>query len=84
MGTKRTHALMAMFAAMAVSGTTAYTHREDYKQDLTDEQKAKLKAIAERRRNERNGLTEFKYGTESVWSLNRKNANRKAKRKGYL
>ena len=84
MGMKRTHALMTMFAAMAMSADNSFMERREYKEELTDEEKAELKSIAERKRNERNGLTEFKYGTESVWALNRKNADRKAKLKGYL
>jgi predicted transglutaminase-like cysteine proteinase len=84
MGMKKTHALMTMFAAMAMSADNSFMERREYKEELTDEEQAELKAIAERKRNERNGLTEFKYGTESVWALNRKNADRKAKRKGYL
>ena len=84
MGMKRTHALMAMFAAMAMSADNSFMERREYKERLTDEEKAELKAIAKRKLNERNGLTEFKYGTESVWALNKNNADRKAKRKGYL
>lgn len=83
-GMKRTHTLMTMLAALAVSTDNSFMKQRKYKEELTDEEKAELKDIAERKRNERNGLTEFKYGTESVWALNRKNADRKAKRKGYL
>lgn len=30
------------------------------------------------------GLKEFFYGENSVWALNKKNADRKARKKGYL
>lgn len=81
---KRTHALMTMFAAMAMSADNSFMKHREYKEKLTDEEKAELKAIAERERNKRNGLTEFEYELGSVWALNRKNADRKARKKGYL
>lgn len=84
MGMKRTHALMTMFAAMAMSADNSFMKHREYKEEFTDEEKAELKAIAERERNKRNGLTEFEYELGSVWALNRKNADRKARKKGYL
>ena len=31
-----------------------------------------------------NGLTEFQYGANKLWALNKKNADRKAKKMGWI
>jgi len=81
----KTKALMTIFAAMAMSGDDSFLRNEDYKKNLTDEEKAELKSIAKRKRNKKRGLTEFNYGkNKTIWALNQKNADRKARKKGYL
>lgn len=81
---RETRALMTMFAAMAISADNSFMSSREYKEELTEKEKEELKSVAERERNKRNGLNEFKYDLGSVWALNRSNADRKARKKGYL
>ena len=77
--------MFAMFAAMAMSGTD-YLDESGYR-ELTDKEKDELKTIAENRRLERlkqKGVNEYFYGQNVIYARNQKNANRKAKSKGYL
>jgi len=67
---------------MASMGETGYSERSEYRQ-LTDEEKA----IAEKKRLERlkeKGVNEYFYGANTVYARNQKNADRKARNKGYL
>ena len=72
-----------MFMALAMTdfGTTG---RRDYEPKESDESKMRRLARAEIERNKANGLTEFFYGENSVWAINQKNADKKAKIKGYI
>lgn len=72
----------AMFAAMASMGETVYSETDDYR-ELTEQ----IKAIAEKKRIERlkqKGVNEYFYGVNTVYARNQKNADRKARNKGYL
>lgn len=40
--------------------------------------------LLESRMHKSNGLKEFFYGEKSVWALNQKNADRKAKKNGWI
>ena len=51
-GIKSKLGMFAMMAAMASMGETGYSKRSEYRQ-LTDEEKAELKVIAEKKRLER-------------------------------
>ena len=85
-GMKSKLGLYAMFAAMAAMCDTGYSERSEYR-ELTDEEKEKLKAIAEDKRIERlkqQGVNEYFYGQNVVYARNQKNADRKARNKGYL
>jgi hypothetical protein len=85
-GMKSKLGLYAMFAAMAAMGDTGYSERSEYR-ELTDEEKEKLKAIAENKRIERlkqQGVNEYFYGQNVIYARNQKNADRKARNKGYL
>jgi len=85
-GMKNRFGLYAMFAAMAAIGDTGYLERSEYR-ELTDEEKEKLKAIAENKRIERlkqQGVNEYFYGQNVIYARNQKNADRKARNKGYL
>ncbi len=85
-GMKSKFGLYAMFAAMAAMGDTGYSERSEYR-ELTDEEKEKLKAIAENKRIERlkqQGVNEYFYGQNVIYARNQKNADRKARNKGYL
>ncbi len=92
-GIKSKLGLFAMFAAMAAERDamaakrdTGYSERSEYR-ELTDEEKEKLKAIAENKRIERlkkQGVNEYFYGQNVIYARNQKNADRKARNKGYL
>ena len=85
-GMKRKLGMIAMMAAMASMGESGYSERSEYRQ-LTDEEKAELKVIAEKKRLERlkeKGVNEYFYGANTVYARNQKNADRKARNKGYL
>jgi hydroxylamine reductase (hybrid-cluster protein) len=76
----------AMMMAMASMGDPGYSERSEYR-ELTDEEKEQLKAIAEKKRIERlkqKGVSEYFYGVNSVYARDQKNADRKARNKGYL
>lgn len=76
----------AMFAAMAAMSDIGYLERSEYR-ELTDEEKEKLKDIAENKRIERlkqQGVKEYFYGENVIYARNQKNADRKARNKGYL
>lgn len=78
--------LYAMLAAMAAMGDTGYSEKSEYR-ELTDEEKEQLKAIAEKKRIERikqQGVNEYFYGHNVIYARNQKNADRKARNKGYL
>lgn len=73
------YALLA--ASMAMGENMNYT---EHINQPTDKEIKESKDIAERKVKKRKGLTEFKYSGNSVWALNRKNADRKAKLKNLL
>ena len=54
---------------------------------LTDEEKEQIRTIAKKKEErilKKRGITEYFYGEKSVFALNNKNADRKARNKGYL
>jgi len=70
----------------AVAMISDYETTPEYK-ELTDKQKAEIKAIAEQKRLERlkkQGVKEYFYGDKVIYARNKKNADRKARNKGYL
>jgi len=85
-GMKSKLGMFAMMAAMAFMGNDGYSERSEYRK-LTDEEKSELKAIAEKKRLEllkQKGVNEYFYGVNTVFARNQKNADRKARNKGYL
>ena len=76
---------MYTLAAMAMSGDLGGNNRERYIDPKeTDEEKKQRLAKAEIERNKANGLKEFFYGENSLWALNQKNADKKARSKHWL
>ena len=79
-------------AAIAMSGYLGGNNRERYIEPKeTDEEKKQRLAKAEIERNKAeiernkaNGLKEFFYGWNSLWALNQKNADKKARSKHWL
>lgn len=87
MGMKRNlGSLLSMYTAMAISND--FKRFDDFDGDdkvrLTEEEKIELRKRQERTIKEAKGLHEFIYGDNIVWALNQKNADKKAKRKGYI
>ena len=76
--------IYGLFAAMSMMGTGAYNETKEYEPKETEEQKRRRLSKFEIKRNKSNGLNEFFYGENSVWAINQKNADKKAKRKGYI
>ena len=85
-GMKSKLGMFAMMAAMASMGELGYSERSEY-QELTEEEKLRLKAIAKKKRLERlkqKGVNEYFYGKNVIHARNQKNADRKARNKGYF
>ena len=82
-GMRRSAGAFAMMAAMASLSEHDYTERKESNR-LTDEDKMKLKEIHKNKRLKKKGLNEYFYEDNVVYALNQKNADRKAKNKGFL
>lgn len=76
---------MYALAAMAMSGGLDGNNRERYiePKETEEERKARL-AKAEIERYKKQGLTEFFYGENSLWALNQKSADKKARKRHWL
>lgn len=73
-----------LLAAMAMSngingGPEMYIEPKE-----TEEERKKRLTKAEIEINKANGLKEFFYRHNSVWALNQKSADKKAKKKGWI
>jgi hypothetical protein len=76
--------IMSMFASLAMMGTEMPNGQKNYGEKETDEEKKQRLAKAEIERNKANGLKEFFYGENSLWALNQKSADKKARKKNWL
>ncbi len=77
--------MMSMFAALAMMGTeTPHGHREYTEPKESEEERKRRLAKAEIERCKAQGLTEFFYGENSLWALNQKSADRKARQRHWL
>jgi hypothetical protein len=81
---KSIKSLGLIFAAMAMSGGLDGNNERYVEPKETEEQRKKRAAKAEIERNKANGLTEFFYNGNSLWALNQKSADKKAKKKGWI
>ena len=78
---------MYAFAAMAMSDDLGGNNRERYiepKEKEEEEERKKRIAKAEIERYKSQGLTEFFYGENSLWALNQKSADKKARKRHWL
>jgi len=75
--------MAAMMTALAYGGTSGTTPDLSEPKETEEERKRRL-AKAEIERNKANGLKEFFYGENSLWALNQKNADKKARSKHWL
>lgn len=77
--------MLGLFGAMAMMGSEMPHGECEYvKPKETDEQRKRRIAKAEIERAKANGLKEFFYGENSLWAINQKNADRKARSKHWL
>lgn len=82
-GLKSFMMMAASMAAMGEGGAAKERKtRKPTQEELEEFEKKKKEKEIER--NEKRGLKRFYYGENFVWALNEKNANKKAKRKGFL
>lgn len=75
--------MTAIMTALAYGGTSGTAHDLREPKETEEERKARL-AKAERERYKSQGLTEFFYGENSLWALNQKSADRKARQRHWL
>lgn len=77
--------MMSMFAALAMMGTETPHVMREYQEPKESEEERKLRlAKAEIERYKAQGLTEFFYGENSLWALNQKSADKKARKRHWL
>jgi len=74
--------LLTAMAMMLEGGTTRTAWRQELI-ETEDERKLRL-FKAEQGRYKKQGLTLFVYGENSLWALNRKSADRKAFKRGWI
>lgn len=85
MSIKGQSGIMSMFAALAMAGTeTPHGMREHIKPKESEEERKRRLAKAEIECNKANGLKEFFYGENSLWALNQKSADKKARKRHWL
>ena len=82
-GMKRMLGIASMMAALAHGGKSRITP-DYYEPKETDEEKKRRLAKAEIERNKANGLKDFFYGENSVWAINPKTADKKARSRHWL
>lgn len=76
---------MSMFAALAMLETeTPHGHREYTEPKESEKERKRRLDKAEIERYKTQGLKEFFYGKNSLWALNQKSADRKARRQHWL
>jgi hypothetical protein len=75
------YAIALALLSGAMSGNNNRSHFEDSE---TDEERNKMLERAKIDRYKSNGLREFYYGDKSLWALNQKSADKKAKRMGWI
>ena len=80
---KKMLGMAAMMTALAYGGNSGTTP-DYYEPKETDEERKARLAKAEIERNKANGLKEFFYGENSLFAINQKNADRKARIKHWL
>ena len=75
--------MLAMLGMGLVMMGTGYDNPFIEPKESEEDRKKRL-AKAEVKRNKRNGLKEFYFGENSLWALNQKSADKKARSKGWI
>lgn len=85
MNTKTKLGLISMFSSLALMGfDSPHGMRENRQPKETDEERKSRLAKAQIERYKAQGLTEFFYGDNSLWALNEKSADRKARKRNWI
>lgn len=82
---KKKIGIIGMFSALAMMGTENTHGMREYKKPKESEEERKRRfAKAEIERYKAQGLTEFFYGENSLWALNQKSADKKARKRHWI
>ena len=78
--------MLSMFTAMAMMSTETSNEMREYLEQPkeSEEERKRRLAKSEIERYKAQGLTEFFYGENSLWALNKKSADRKARKRHWL
>jgi len=77
--------MISMLSAMAIIGTETLNREiECVEPKETEEERKRRLAKSEIKPNKHNGLKEFFYGENSLYALNQKNADKKARKLNWL
>jgi hypothetical protein len=75
---------MAAMAIMSVINPDMKRELEEPKYVETEEEKKQRMALIKVEQQKANGLKEFTYGENSIWAINKKNADKKARKLNYI
>lgn len=86
---KRSSGYLMTLLGLAGLGMAYHHHDDDDEQTEVYRQaraayKARLLHEAKIKRNKAQGLTEYTYGDQTLWALNQKSAERKARKLGWI
>ena len=85
MSMKSKFGALGMLAAMvAISGNTPYDYSEPIKRKETEEERKKRLSEAEIKTKKANGLKEFFFDLNSLFALNQKSADKKARKLNWI
>lgn len=73
-----------MLGALTAVSTGESLYDVPKKHNESEEERKERITKAEEENKRRQGLTKFFYGENSIWALNQKTADKKAKRKGWI
>lgn len=76
--------MKSLLALYAIGMAMGDQHYVEHKEKESEEERKQRLDKAEIERNKANGLTQFFYGVNTLWALNQKSADKKAKRKNWV
>jgi len=74
------YTIMSMFAASNINDTKSSLHYKRGFKRVKEDSSASFNLIDEEKRNKRKGLKPFIYGNKTIYAINKKNADKKAKK----
>lgn len=75
--------MLSVMTALAYGDLSSSPTKKELPKESEEDKNNRL-AKAEIERNKANGLTEFSYGENKLWALNKKSADKKARKKNWL